>query len=79
VKLDKIIAVARFNIDGDTAKNLDVIIHPDYRNKNLMRLMLLRGWRRFPYVKYLEYEREFKDKPVRKVEIMKILKLKEIN
>lgn len=62
---------------GDTATDFDVIIHPDYRNKNIMRLMLLRGWRRFPYVKYLEYGRSMKPRSEeRRIEIMKMLKVR---
>jgi len=77
IKTDKIVAVARWNIDGDTAKDIDVIVHPDYRNKRLLKLLLLRGLRRFPETKYLIYQREFKSRSnERRINVMKMLGVK---
>lgn len=73
---DEIIAFARWNIDGLNALILDCVVKPEYRNKNLLRLMLLRGWRRFPFVKYLQFERGFKDKRTRRLDMKKFLRIK---
>ena len=72
----EIIAFARFNVATDVATILDCVIHPKYRNKNLMRLMLIKGLKKFPYVEYIEYERGFKDSKIRRYEVMEFLGLK---
>lgn len=56
----KIIAVARWNVFGVTAHILDVIIDKEYRGKKLFPALLAVSWGRFPYVKYISFERERK-------------------
>ena len=73
---DEIIAFGRFNIDGLNALILDVVIRPDYRNQRLMKLMLLRGWKRFPFVKFIQFERGLKDKRTRRISMTKFLGMK---
>ena len=57
----EIIAVARYNINGDTVDILDIIIRRDYRNKHLLKYMLARDWEKFPNVTKIKYERSFKN------------------
>ena len=73
---DDIVAFGRFNIDGLNALILDVVIRPDHRRKKLMKLMLLRGWKRFPFVKYIQFERGLKDKRTRRINMTKFLGVK---
>ena len=70
---DDIVAFGRFNIDGLNALILDVVIRPDYRRKKLMKLMLLRGWKRFPFIQTLQFERGLKDKRTRRIYMTKFL------
>ena len=58
VKLkNQIVALARWNVEEDTAHILDCVVRPDFKNKRLIKLMLLRGWKQFPYVKKIRYQR----------------------
>lgn len=76
---EKIIALIRYNIDGPCAEILDIAIEDGYDSSHIMRRFCLRGWERFPYVKYYSYHRIYKY-PLRKLvicSIKRLLKLKE--
>lgn len=57
-KNDIIIAMCRYNIDGNNAVVIDCLVHPEYRNKKLIKLMLIKGLRKFPYVTNIKYQRQ---------------------
>ena len=74
IKVDKKIAgVCRYNICGDTCECLDIVIKPEHRKKNILKLMLIQGLRKFPLTTKLTYVRGFKDNNNREVSIMKFL------
>ena len=76
--LDGIVSICRFNMSpsGKVARILDIIIHPKYREKDLMRKMLLKGLRIFPQGEFIEFERSFveNDKGFRSYPIKKFLR-----
>jgi len=72
----EIVAFGRFNVEGINATILDVVVRPDYRHKKLIKLMLLRGWKRFPFVKYIQFERGLKDRKKRRISMKKFLGVK---
>ena len=55
-------AVCRWNIsfNGRMADIEDLIIREDFRNRNLIKRILLRGLRMYPTVKFLRWERRSK-------------------
>jgi hypothetical protein len=57
---NNICAVARWNISGTTAEVLDVIVRKDYRNKNFLKMMLGVGITKYPYVRFLKFQRGIK-------------------
>ena len=55
----KIVAVCRFNwISKDEAKVLDLIIHPDFRNKQVARDMLLKAKMAMPWLERISFQRK---------------------
>lgn len=70
----KVIAVVRYNIDGPTAEILDLIIAPGYNSLYIMRRFIVRGWTRFPYLRFVSYYRGYK-RPQRRLAILSIKKL----
>ena len=70
---NEIIGICRFNIEGDTCICLDVVIRPDYRNKRLLKLFIIKGLRRFPYVNKLRFERGVRNTRFKEYDIYKFL------
>ena len=70
-KEDKIIAVARWNIYGTVAHILDVIVKKENRNMGILNVLVSIGWTKFPFVKFISFERETKY-PNRKSRIYRI-------
>jgi N-acetylglutamate synthase-like GNAT family acetyltransferase len=55
----KIIGVCRWNSDDPQVLNvLDLIIHPDYRNKRVLKSMLIQGLLNYPWYKYIKFHRK---------------------
>jgi len=71
----EIVGICRFNINGTTCHCLDVVIRPDYRNKHILKLMIIRGLRKFPMTTTLVYERGLRGNKRRSYNIMKFLRL----
>jgi len=73
---DDVIAICRWNLNGDTADILDLYIDKKYRGKRIIQQMLERGKWLFPEVKYISFVREKKypSKDRSFIEIDKILK-----
>ena len=59
-KSGEVIFIARWNIHGNTARVLDVAIAPKYRKLRTIKWIMARNLPRFPYIKFLEWERERK-------------------
>jgi len=74
IKDEEVIYVIRWNVKGNTAKILDLIINPKHRSKGLFKYILKKNWIKFPYVKFLVWERDRKY-PDRKPRIYNILEL----
>ena len=70
-----IVAVSRWNIlpTGQDAHIMDIVIHPEWRHKYLMKRMLLKGLRMYPEVRYLIFERQTEGKPFKKVPVKWLL------
>jgi hypothetical protein len=74
----EIIAVARWNVEGDTAEILDVTIRKDNRSistlKELIRHCYKYGHIEFPFVKYIKFERGRRnDMKTRKYKIRRLI------
>lgn len=73
-KDNKVVAVVRWNMVGLTVAHiLDLIIREDYRNKNLIKRLLLKGIKMFPTIRAITYEREQKDDRIRTFTIERFL------
>ena len=71
---DGIVALSRWNVHGDTAHILDVIIHKDKRNKGILKELVQYGHKAFPSAKYIAFEREArKDRRMRRYEIRRFI------
>lgn len=58
-KQKRIVSAVRWNwATRDTAKILDLVIRPDYRNKALLRDMLIRCKLAMPQLKYISFHRK---------------------
>lgn len=61
LKDDKgIAAVCRWNVKGTIAHVLDLIVRPDVQRKGLIKYVTALGWKKFPYLKWITFERELK-------------------
>jgi hypothetical protein len=69
----EIAAVGCFNIDGHVCSVHHVIVGKKYQYKDLLRQLVYHGYRRFPYVTHLKFDRELKY-PQRKSVIIPIQK-----
>lgn len=69
---------ARFNIVGDTAHVLDLIIRKDCERKGMIKRIASIGWARWPTMKYITFDRFAKHpgRPTRKYELGKLLGVK---
>lgn len=70
-KENKIFALCRFNVLGVTAEVLDLFIREDMRHKRVIKLVTAHGWSKFPFLKFITYQRESKY-PYRTPRIYKI-------
>jgi ribosomal protein S18 acetylase RimI-like enzyme len=69
-----IIAISRWDIYGNTAHILNVIVRKDYRHKGILKELVKAGLDMFPHAKYIEFEREWrKDMKVRKYKIRRLM------
>lgn len=60
----KLIGAVRYNIPkGLVANILDLYILPEGNGIKIMREFGRNGKKKFPFVKYIKFDREFKDKP----------------
>ena len=72
---DKVVALGRYNVDGTTAVILDTVIHPDYRNRKIMHLMLLRGWKKYPFLTKISFERGLRSTITKEYDMARFLGL----
>jgi len=56
-KSGEVIFVCRWNIHKTTARVFDLIIAPKYRKLRTIKWIMARNLPRFPYVRFLEWER----------------------
>ena len=52
--------VVRWNIDGDVAHILDFAVEKKWRSIRMLKYVLLKNLARFPYVKFISFERDVK-------------------
>lgn len=72
---DKVVAIVRWNMDGNIAEVLDFAVREEYRNQGIGRDFVLRALERFPQIKYLRFKRGIRgDDRMRKISIQGILK-----
>jgi hypothetical protein len=64
-KNGKLVGVSRYNISksGMVGKIIDLFILPEVNGLMVMREMGTSGRKKFHHVKYIKFDREFKDKP----------------
>lgn len=62
-KKEKIKAVVAYNItnEGTVANIIDLIIAKDENGFTAMKYFIARGWMRFPSLRYIKFERHYKD------------------
>jgi len=69
-----IIAISRWDIKGDTAYILEVVVKKDYRRKGMLKDLVKIGSQMYPHVKYIEFERNWEeDSKVKKYKIERFL------
>ena len=71
-----IVAMVRWNKEGDTAHILGFVVRKDHRRQNLIKKMLLKGLIRWHGIKHLSWERikKYPYRKQRKYSIGRILK-----
>lgn len=52
-----VISSCIFDIFDNIADIKEVVIHKDYRNQNLLKLMIIRGLFSYPFIKYIRFRR----------------------
>lgn len=55
-----IAAVCRWNIAGNVAHVLDLILRKDVKGRGLIKYVTALGWKKFPYLKWITFERGVK-------------------
>ena len=75
-KEDLIAAVCIWNMEGDTAQMEEVVIHPKYRKKGLLKYICVLGLEKFPHAKYLRFcrERKYEGREPHKIDIYKFIR-----
>lgn len=73
-----IIAIALFNIFKNTAEILEVIVRPEFRNKGLLKRLMVKGLRKWPETKYFLFKRgrKYPGREQRIYNFVKVLKQK---
>lgn len=57
VKDGEILGVILYNINHETADVLECVIHPNHRSGKLLRYLAYQGWAKFPFLKYIKFEK----------------------
>lgn len=71
----EVIGICRWNIDGNTARIIDLAIAPEWRHKGLGKHFLVRGLKLWKNVTHVEFERGLRgDHRRKKIPIEFILK-----
>lgn len=52
--------IMRFNMHGDCCHVLDLIVRKDLERRNMIRLIAIHSWAKFPYANYYRFERKRK-------------------
>jgi len=52
--------IMRFNIHGDCCHVLDLIIRKDLERRQMIKLIAIHSWAKFPYANFYRFERESK-------------------
>jgi hypothetical protein len=69
----ELIAFSRYNIVGDTVEVFETVVHPKWRHKNLIRLMLINGFKKWKWVKKIRYIRSMREKRERVYDVYKFI------
>jgi hypothetical protein len=74
-KQGNVLAVCRWNINGDTAYILDLIISKDHRSKVFIKIILKKGLNIWKNIKYISFKRgvKYPDRELRKYSVSKFL------
>jgi hypothetical protein len=71
---NELIGVCNFDVKDDTAHVLHCVVHPDYRNKDVLKRMTLKALLTWPFLRYISFSRSLKGKPRRTIEIVRLIK-----
>jgi len=69
-----ILGFARYTIEGSTCICYDAVIRKGYENKDILKLLLIKGWKKYPLTTKLKFERE--GTKMKEYEIAKFLGVK---
>ena len=58
--LKGITGFVRFNINGECAHILNLVIRKDCEKTNIIKHLALQGWSKFPFAQFFSFERESK-------------------
>ena len=71
-----VIGCCNFDVDGEVAHVRDCVVHPNYRNKNVLKQLTMRALTAWPFLKRITFSRDMKNnKTQREIVINKFLKL----
>jgi hypothetical protein len=71
---NELIGVCNFDVKDDTAHILNCVVHPNYRNKDILKRITLKALYTWPFLRYISFERPLKGTPRRTIEIARLLK-----
>jgi hypothetical protein len=52
--------LVRFNVNGECAHVLDLIVRKDMERKGMIKQLIIHSWHKFPYLRFFRLERALK-------------------
>lgn len=71
---NELVGLCNFDVTDTTAYIKNCVVHPQFRNKNILKKLTIRALATWPFLTHIEFERSLKGKPRKKIEISKFLK-----
>ena len=68
--------LVRFNVIGECAEVLDLIVRQDMERKGMIKQLIITSWHKFPYLRFFRFERarKYPNRPHRAYSLYKFMK-----
>lgn len=71
---EELVALCNFDVTNTTAYIKNCVVHPHFRNKNILKKLTIRALATWPFLTHIEFERSLKGKPRKTIAISQFLK-----